>query len=168
MVLGRFVSPADIDRRSLPNELRFNNQSYLLRNRGVARVDYVLGEVYWKCSIGESVSVMDFASGPDVISREQDAGEVNYSYSRNVRWAKIAAAFELPVDGPGGQGIPIGASMSRTAIGCGTIALVVGLVVLVVIVLAVAASSSGGGIGGPVFIGGGSSYRGGGTYSGGK
>jgi hypothetical protein len=163
-----FVSPADIDRSSLPNELRFANQTYRLRNTGLAQVDYVLGEVYWKCSIGESVSVMDFASGSEVISREQAAGEVNYSHSRSVRWPKIAAAFGLPAAGSGGSGIPAVTGASRTAAGCGAIALVVVLVVVLVIVLAVAASSSGDSLGGPVFIGGGSSYRGGGSYSGGK
>ena len=65
-----FVNPADIDRAQFPDELRYANQRYPLRNSGSARVDYVLGEVYWKCAIGETVSVMDFASGGEVISRE--------------------------------------------------------------------------------------------------
>lgn len=163
-----FVNPADIDRSALPNEVRFANQLFQFRNSGVARVDYVLGEIYWKCSIGETVSVMDFAAGSEIISREQDAGEVNYSHSRNVRWSKIAAAFGLPVDGPGGTGIPVGVTGSRATAGCGTIALVVILIVVLVIVLAVAASSSGGSAGGPIFIEGGNGYRGGGSYSGGK
>jgi len=163
-----FVNPADIDRSILPDRIRLANQMYVLRNSSLARVDYVLGEIYWKCSIGETVSVMDFACGNEVISREQDTEEVNYSHSRIVSWPKIAAAFELPISGPGGTGIPAGGAVSRVAGGCVTIAVIVVLIVILVVVLAVVASSSGGGSTGPVFIGGGSSYRGGGSYSGGK
>jgi hypothetical protein len=163
-----FVNPADINRLSLPERIQLANQTYVLRNSGVARVDYVLGEVYWKCSIGETVSVMDFAHGNEVISREYDNEEANYSHSRVVGWPKVAAAFGLPVSGPGGTGIPAGGGVSRTAIGCGAIAVIVVLVIILVVVLAIAAGSSGGGSTGPVFIGGGSSYRGGGSYSGGK
>ncbi len=164
----QFVNPAEIDRSQFPNELQYANQRYALRNSGTARVDYVLGEVYWKCAIGETVSVMDFASGGEVISREADRDEVNYSHSRYVRWPKIAAAFGLPINGPGGTGIPGFAGTSGMKAGYGTIAAVVALTVMLVIVLAIAASTTGGSDVVPIFIGGTSGYRGGGTYSGGK
>ena len=163
-----FVNPAEIDRQAFPNDIRWADKTFQLRNQGVARVDYVLGEIYWKCAIGETVSVMDFASGSEAISREEATGEVNYSHSRIVRWPALAAAFGLPADGPGGKGVPGGSSGNRSPAGCGIILLVVALVVILIIVLAVAAAGSGSGSGTPIFIGGGSSYRGGGSYSGGK
>ncbi len=96
-----FVNPADIDLFHPAQQIQLANQTYSLKNSGIARVDYILGEVYWKCAIGETVSVMDFAHGNEVISREHDNEEVNYSHSRLVSWQKIAAAFDLPVSGPG-------------------------------------------------------------------
>ena len=162
-----FLSPAEINRRSLPNTLRYANKTFAWTTGSSARVDYVLGEVYWKCSIGETVAVADFACGGEVISREQDDNEVNYSHGRRIRWSKIAAAFQLPVDGSGGKGIAPGAASGGGA-GCGVIGGVIVLVVILVIVLAIAAASEGGSGGSTVFIGGGSSYRGGGSYSGGK
>jgi hypothetical protein len=163
-----FVSLADVDRRQFPEAVRFRNRTFAQRNAGVARVDYVLGEVYWKCSVGETVSVIDFASGDEVLSREEVPGEVNYSYSQPLAWPAIASAFGLPVDGPGGAGIPQGSAGSRAAVGCGTILMIVIVVVVLIILLAVAAASMGGSGGGTVFVGGTSGYRGGGSYSGGK
>jgi hypothetical protein len=162
-----FLSPAEIDRRSLPNTLRYANKTFAWSTGSGARVDYVLGEVYWKCSVGETVTVADFTCGGEVISREQDNNEVNYSYGRRIRWSKIATAFQLPLDSGGGNGIAQGSGSGASA-GCGTIIGVIVLVVILIIVLAVAAASEGGSGGSGVFIGGGSSYRGGGSYSGGK
>src|SRR5581483_4219138 len=49
------VNLAEIDLRSMPAVARWRGQRYALRNRSVARVDYVLGEVYWRCAVGEAV-----------------------------------------------------------------------------------------------------------------
>ena len=162
-----FLNPAEIDRSSLPHALRYSNQTFDAANKCLARVDYILGEVYWKCSIGETVSVADFKSGQAIISREHDSNEVNYSHGRSIRWSKIAAAFQLPVNGAGGKGIATGGGSSAGA-GCGTVIGVIILVIVLIVVLAIAAASTGWSSGGGVFIGGGSSYRGGGSYSGGK
>jgi hypothetical protein len=127
----------------------------------------VLGEVYWKCSIGETVSVADYAAGTVSISREADDEEVNYSHSTSLSWSKIAAAFGLPVNGPGGTGIPTSSASGSSAGGCVTAVVILILVVLVIIVLSQAVGSLGSGSGSSIFIGGGS-YRGSGSYSGGK
>ena len=163
-----FVNPADIDRRERSQRLRYSNQVFRLKSSGQARVDYVLGEIYWKCSLGEVVSVADYSSGNQVLSREADSEEVNYSHSRATPWPKIAAAFGLPVKGTGANGIPSGGSGGSTAAGCITVAIIVIFVIVLIIVLSSAFSSTGGSSGGGVFIGGGNSYRGSGSYSGGK
>jgi hypothetical protein len=162
-----FVSPADIDKDGKRQSLRYANRLYRLRSTGQARVDFVLGEVYWKCSIGEVVSSADYAAGSSTISREADNEEVNYSHSNSLSWEKIAAAFGLPVKGAGGIGVPARSASTSSVSGCVTALVIVVLVILVVIVLSQALGSLGSGSGGPIFIGGGS-YRGGGSYSGGK
>jgi ribosomal protein S27AE len=163
-----FVSPAEIDRSAAPSQLRFASRVYRLRNTGRARVDYVLGEIYWKCSLGETVSVSDYEAGSQVLSREADDEEVNYSHSTPLSWARIAGAFGLPVSGAGAKGVPKGGSSGCSPTGCITAVIILVLVILVVIAISSALSSSGGGSMAPIFIGGGNGYRGSGSYSGGK
>lgn len=162
-----FVNPCDIDRSQAPDCLQYTDRTFSLRSRGRARVDYVLGEIYWKCSIGETVSVADYASGSQAISREADDEEVNYSYAHVVAWSDIAAAFGLALRGPGARGTK-GAAGGSGAAGCITVIAVVIFVLILIAIIAAAASTVGGGTSGGVFIGSGSGYRGSGSYTGGK
>ncbi len=158
------VSPADIDRRGWPRSVGYLGRTYSLRNTNQARVDYVLGEVYWKCAVGETVQVADFASGKDGLSREESPGEVQWSHSTPIPWRAIAAAFGLAVDGAGSRGL---AARSSADAGGG---LAVKAVVLLVILLVFCAlgvlddddTSPG------VIITTGSGFRGGGVVFGGK
>ena len=120
----------------------------------------MLGEVYWKCMVGELTSVSDYISGRDVLSREASGHqEVRWSQSAPMPWPVIARGFGLPVNGPGAVGISGRSSGGQG----GSNTLVVVVIVIVLIVLACVAeycddeaSSSGGGvhIGGGVFSGG--------------
>lgn len=78
------------------NVASWHGRSFYLRNDNRARVDYVLGEFYWKVEVGETVRATDYVSGTDVLSREESDGEVQWSYGQVVAWAKIAQAFNLP------------------------------------------------------------------------
>src|SRR5690606_3861262 len=47
-----WVTPAnlaDVDLRGLPEQVAWGGKLFNLRNNNVARVEYVFGEVYWKC-----------------------------------------------------------------------------------------------------------------------
>ncbi len=155
-----FVEPvnlAELDLRELPRAVGHRGQRFTLRNRSDARVDYVLGEVYWKCELGETVRAADYVRGRSVLSREESPGEVRWSRSEAIAWPIIAAAFGVSGGGPpaefgsggGGGGTPFRS-------------LLVLLVILVIVIAIVSALDGGGGsYGGGV-------YGGSGYYYGGK
>lgn len=175
-----FVSPvnlAELDLSDMPEAVRLAGRRYRQRNSNTARVRFVLGEVYWKCEIGESTEVMDFVDGDDVLSRERAPGEVNWSQSSPRDWPTIAKAFNLPLARHAER---VAAASSSNHNAHVLIVVVVGvLLVGMAIVLSSgtpSASSSRSGSSGWVFNTGpagpsgrsGSTYRGGGTFSGGK
>jgi hypothetical protein len=97
------VNVAEVDLRHFPDHAVWGKRSYNLRNRNIATVEYVLGEVYWKVSIGDQSQVMDFTHAHDVLGRELSGSEVHWSFSSRLPWPVIAQAFGLPVDGPGAK-----------------------------------------------------------------
>jgi hypothetical protein len=91
------VSVADVDLRGMPRRVLHGGHGHTLRNSSEARVDYVLGEVYWRCEVGETVSTSDFVSGRFVLSRELTPGEVRWSRSVPIPWPVLAKAFGVDV-----------------------------------------------------------------------
>lgn len=172
------ISPADVDLRGLPDAVGYQGNAFHLRNQNTARVDYVLGEVYWKCSIGEVVEVSDYAADTRVLSRELSPGEANWSFSAPMQWTAIAAAFGLDVKRAGAAGPGSSGGILWKVV----ILLVVLLGCCIIGALVSDDGSSGGastdgsgdtGTATPSGIivhrsGGISNYRGGGVYSGGK
>jgi Domain of unknown function (DUF4178) len=153
-----FVSPvnlAELDRRGLPQQLRWQGRTFQQRNQNAARVDYVLGEVYWKCSVGETTGVTDYVDGDRVLSREAGNGEVFYSLSTPVPWLVLAHAFDIAP----------GASSSGGKKGCSwvLIAVVLGGIILFVALMQSCGSCSGGD-----GTSNGATYRGPGVFYGGK
>ncbi|MCC6901059.1 MAG: DUF4178 domain-containing protein, partial [Polyangiaceae bacterium] len=160
------VNLAELDLTGMPNGVGWGGRGFSRRNQNVARVDYVLGEVYWKCEIGEETQVTDFVDSGDVLSREAGGGEANWSYSAPMPWAVIANAFGLPVDGAGAQGIAAGGGTSSSG-GCASTTVIIIIVVLILLICALGACGSC--IGDGDGSSGGGTYRGGsGVYSGGK
>jgi len=161
------VNLAELDLTGMPNQVGWGGRTFRQRNRNVARVDYVLGEVYWQVEIGDETQVMDFVDGSEVLSRESGGGEANWSYSAPMPWSVIAQAFGLPLDGAGAQGIAAGAGSSGSG-GCastGVILLIV-VVILLICMLGACGSCAGGGGGSS---GSSSGFRSGsGSWSGGK
>ena len=96
------VNLAELDLSGMPNQVVWGGRAFRYRNATNARVDYVLGEVYWKCAVGETTSGADYVSGSDVLSREESPGEVRWSYAAPVVWAVIAQAFGLSAAAAGG------------------------------------------------------------------
>ncbi len=150
------VNVADLALHAMPNQVGWGNRGFGLRNRSQARVDYVLGEVYWKCEVGEVTRTMDFVDGDDVLSREESPGEVKWSYSTPISWAVIAQAFGLPLElrTPGARG-----AGSRSS-GCGTSLLVLVILAVVLVFCVLGSFGPGGsssgyrGGGGVIFVGG--------------
>lgn len=168
------VSVAEVQREPRSASVVYEGRSYRLRSRGQARVDHVLGEIYWKCSVGELTRTEDYVAGQVTLSREEAPGEVRWSVARPITWPVLAAAFALDPDGPGGHYLGEGEESRR---GCLTWAILIVIAFVVVFVLAGVLASlfqrscppdqpncrgtSGGG-----YVSGG--YRGGGFYFGGK
>ncbi len=71
----------------------WHGRTFQLRNRNDARVEYVLGEFYWKVEVGETTQATDFIAGSDVLSREKSKDEVSWSYCTPVNAQTIAKAF---------------------------------------------------------------------------
>jgi hypothetical protein len=164
------ISPADVDLRGAPNAVGYQRRTFRLRNGNQARVDFVLGEIYWQCAAGEVVGVQDFAAGRDVLSRELSPNEVNWTYSVHVPWQRIAVAFGLPKERVRRDADSDGSSSSSSVL-WKMVALLVVLVIICVIggLLNDDSSDGGGHVGGVIIHSGSSSgYRGGGFYSGGK
>lgn len=158
-----FVTPialGELDLRESPAYASFRGRRFVQRNDNRAEVRYVLGEVYWKCEVGESVQVTDYVNGGDVLSREALPTEVNWSYCEKRSWPDIAQAFGLPLAAHARRAAASVAS--KSSISAGTLLFIVVVVIVVCIVLAAVPSGpsvSGGSVG---------SYRGGGVFSGGK
>ncbi|WP_114954824.1 DUF4178 domain-containing protein [Sphingosinicella terrae] len=60
---------------------------------GVAQVDYVLGEFYWRVKAGEEVKTDDYVRPGWMLSREANEQEVSWSLSRWLEPKEIKAAF---------------------------------------------------------------------------
>jgi hypothetical protein len=154
------VNLAELDLAGMPAAVRWRRQRYGLRNESAARVESVLGEVFWRCEVGETVSGSDYVLGPNVLSREEGPGEVRWSYAVPVPWPVLATAFGVPRERPGGE-------VSAPSMLGGVNAVVMLIVIAVVVVILISALSSGGG-----FFGGGGygspAYGGSGMYYGGK
>jgi hypothetical protein len=142
----------------MPAQVGWGTRRFRLRNQSSARVDYVLGEVYWKCEVGETTRTTDLIDGSDVLSREQSPGEVKWTHSTQLTWAVIAQAFGLPIDGPGGQlSTHTGGSGSSSGSGAALLTLIIVVVVLLFCVMGSFGSGSSSGYrggGGVVFVGG--------------
>lgn len=101
-----FIEPvniAEVDITALPRRAGYRGTSYSLRNRNPAQTDWVLGEFYWKVTVGETVDAMDFLSGGTILSRERMGDEVQWSLGSPVAWGTLATAFGLPEHGAGAQ-----------------------------------------------------------------
>jgi DNA-directed RNA polymerase subunit RPC12/RpoP len=153
-----FVEPialSDLDLSHMPRRVRLGSQTLIRQNQASARVTYVLGEVYWRCQVGETARVVDYADGKHVISREEVPGEVHWSRGVPLSWPHVARAFGLRAGAPS-------AGRAARGLSSGALILVCMAGVLCVIFLLLVLSSS------DVASAGGMVYRGGGIYTGGK
>jgi ribosomal protein S27E len=134
------------------NTATFNGQTYTFKQQVNAKVDFVIGEFYWKVEIGEQVEATEFEGPGGKLSREKSATEVNYSFVSPLNPSELAAFGVSP---------PAGAAMAGTGGGsgggCSSSAITVIIILIICFVLAMAMGGACGG--------GGGSYSGGSSWS---
>ena len=89
------ISPADLTHSV--RGLSHNGDSFRLFDKGRAMVRYVVGEFYWKVSLGEEAETSDYIAPPRMISIEKtesySGGEVNVSVASHVPHEELEEAF---------------------------------------------------------------------------
>jgi hypothetical protein len=97
-----FVTPlrpgdvADADPRGTSKTVQHDGRTYKIFQSATARVTHVLGEFYWKVSVGEKVDTVDYVSPPFGISKEitiEGAQEISYSHARYLEPREVEEAF---------------------------------------------------------------------------
>ncbi|MBI4601264.1 MAG: DUF4178 domain-containing protein [Planctomycetes bacterium] len=125
--LVRSVPPGSVTRDG--QAARREGRRFRYFQGSIARVDAVLGELYWKVEVGEAVRATDFVRPPEILSEEVTAevteaapeeaaqlrgkkarrrekrrtrllGEVQWSHGRYVRPEEVEAAFGVKVPRP--------------------------------------------------------------------
>ncbi len=100
---GEIASSSEHDRR-----VKYQGKEYVLFQRSTARVEFVIGEFYWKVSAGETVTARDFVKVPEMLSQEitrtGDEGEINWSHGVYMEKAEVERIFGVQ-DLPEPQGV---------------------------------------------------------------
>jgi hypothetical protein len=131
----------------------FRGGHYSLKQEVQAKVDYVIGEFYWKVEIGETVQAAELAGPGGKLSREKSRTEVSYSFVSPLDPQELAAFGVAPPASPGGV---FGLGDDDDGESSGSMSQIVSTMIAMVIICLVLAIVSGGGCGGV----GGSSFGG--------
>ncbi|MEA2489556.1 MAG: hypothetical protein QOH21_1348 [Acidobacteriota bacterium] len=76
----------------------WKGQSFRLFQEATARVTYVIGEFYWRVTVGEAVNTVDYVAPPFGLSKEVTGGkapEIAWSYARYMQPEEVETAFTL-------------------------------------------------------------------------
>jgi len=155
----KFVTPVEPGQvKDSGNSASYKGSSYSQTQHSTGRVEYVLGEFYWKVSVGETVVMQDFEGRLTKESSQysgNSGGEVNWSSAKEVTHKEVCQKFGLPYT-PGADGCPTWLVV---------LAIVVMVIVLLIWISSCDSMPSGGGSGGrsSIWFGGG-----GGGFGGGK
>ncbi len=139
------LAAADVDASRAPVFVRFRNLHFRKRNQQHARVDFVLGEFYWKVEVGETVWAEDFEHGREIISSERTASEINWSHGVIIPTQVVSQAFGYQ---PKASAYGAAAYGGTTVVSGGSSALGVVIVVLVLFLIFAAAACGACGDGG--------------------
>jgi hypothetical protein len=96
-----FVTPVPTGRVHAYTRLAtWNEKDFKTFQKATARVDHVLGELYWKVAVGEEVEALDYIRPPEMLSCEvtrsgdpSGLGEVNWSHGTYMTPAEVEQAF---------------------------------------------------------------------------
>ncbi len=78
---------------------------YYLYSQGMAKVNFVLGEFYWRIQTTDKASLSDYIDPPYMLSRETTVGEENWSLGEYIEPIEIEKAFDLQYKLPSKAGI---------------------------------------------------------------
>ena len=139
---------------------KYAGRTFHSTQRVTASVEYVVGELYWRVELGETVDAADFKDGVDVLSVERAPTEVTYSLCEPVDAFVIAEAFALSpkaaplaTGGGGGGGDGSGGSGCLANIGW-TVFVIIVVLIYIAMEMDDCGFGGGGGFGGPSFGGG--------------
>lgn len=117
----------------------WHNKAFRLFQNATARVTYVVGEFYWRVSVGEAVDTVDYVAPPFGLSKEITRGnapEIAWSHARYMQPEEVEQAFALKERLPRPR--MVGPMQPFTGARLGTTwALLAALLIVVSIVLAV-------------------------------
>jgi hypothetical protein len=97
--------------RNRSSLIYLDNRYYKIFNSGKARVEYVIGEFYWRVAINSEVEMIDYIDPPNMLSMEKDGKEVVWSMSEYITPEEVAKAFRPP----GKMPYPVGISPTQPA-----------------------------------------------------
>jgi ribosomal protein L37AE/L43A len=90
--------PPAVSRGAL--KFKRNKQEFKLFSSGEARIIYVVGEFYWRVSVGETCLLEDYICPPLMLSREVTKKEAGWSQGEYLEPEDLCAAFKISVTPP--------------------------------------------------------------------
>lgn len=132
------LAAGDVDASRAPVFVVSRNLHFRKRNQQQARVDFVLGEFYWKVEVGETVWAEDYEHGREIISSERSATEVNWSHGVIIPVAAVTQAFGYQPKFSAYGAAPTHYTPNAGAGGASS-GLVIAIIIIVVIVFGMAA-----------------------------
>ncbi len=95
-----YVQPVAIGAISQQGRVHYGGVAFEHFQRAQLRVDHVLGELYWRVQVGETVHSDDHIAPPAMLSREANAQEENWSLSTYLTASEVERAFGKPLGIP--------------------------------------------------------------------
>ncbi|MBL4634504.1 MAG: DUF4178 domain-containing protein [Kofleriaceae bacterium] len=93
------VPVADVDQGGVDGP-KYKGRSYAAFDTVSSQVEYILGQFYWKVSIGERVSMSDFVNSPCSLSEEKTDSEVTWSLSTYIATEEVEKKFGVTLKPP--------------------------------------------------------------------
>jgi hypothetical protein len=114
--------------------LRVGRQTFQrFYNDSTTRVDYVLGEFYWRVSVGEKVVGADWVRGGGMLSREKNAHEVSWTHAVLLGREEVPDAFGVAKRGRHWPPMPHERSPNAAWLGDG-LKIALGILLLLIVV----------------------------------
>jgi hypothetical protein len=85
--------------------IRFRGQTFKHFQSAIARVEYALGEFYWRVARDDDSHVSDYVAPPFMLSSEATGEEMSWSLGEYLPAAEIEKAFALKKGLPGAVGV---------------------------------------------------------------